>query len=125
MMLSESVRGKIVLLHSQGMSQVNISKLLKCSRCAVQKTLKRLTVTRSTIPRPRVGRKRITTAVEDRILTRTSLKNRRMSSSKLAGELSAGDGTQISSRTVRRRLNEAGLMGRKARKKPWLSEVNR
>ncbi|XP_046975380.1 uncharacterized protein LOC124541508 [Vanessa cardui] len=71
------------------------------------------------------GRKRITTDREDRKLVRESLKNRKKASSELAVELSTEVNKTISARTTRRRLQEAGLKGCKARKKPWLSDNNK
>ncbi|CAH1979621.1 unnamed protein product [Acanthoscelides obtectus] len=123
--LSIEKRGKIQVFHEQGKSQVDIAKTVKCSRRCVQYTIQRFSQTSSHKDRPRSGRKRITTDRQDRILTRESLKNRKKTSLVLAAELSEQINRPISTRTVRRRLQEVGLNGRKARKKPWLSDKNK
>lgn len=118
-------RVKIQVLHEQGKSQKEIAKIVKCSRCAVQSALKRFAETGTHANKPKSGRKRVTTSRLDRKLVRESLKDRKKTSSNLAGALSEETRTKISARTARRRLAEAGLRGCKARKKPWLSEGNK
>lgn len=120
--LSIEKRVRIQILHEQGKSQVEISKLVKCSRCAVQSAIKRFTETGSHVNRTKTGRKRATTRRQDRKLVRESLRNRKKTSSELAAALSEEVRQPISARTARRRLAEAGLKGCKARKKPWLSD---
>lgn len=123
--LSDEERSRILFLHEQGKSQVEIAKTLKCSRCAVQSAIKRFKDTGSHVDKKRTGRKRLTSKREDRNLIRESLKNRKKTSFELAAGLSDQIGRTISARTTRRRLGEAGLKGCKARKKPWLSEKNK
>lgn len=123
--LSEHQRKLIVFLRTQGENQKEIAKTTKCSRCAVQTTIKRFEETNSYSNRKRTGRKRATTNREDRKLIRESLKNRRKTSSELAAVFREETGTSVSARTVRRRLVQNGLKGCKARKKPLLSEKNK
>uniref|UniRef100_A0A2A4K090 Transposase Tc1-like domain-containing protein n=1 Tax=Heliothis virescens TaxID=7102 RepID=A0A2A4K090_HELVI len=123
--LSLEKRVQIQLLHEQGKSQVDISKTVKCSRRSVQYAIQRFSATGSHQNRPRTGRKRITTDRQDRQLLRESLRNRKKTSSELAAEFSEQMKKTISARTTRRRLQEAGLKGCKARKKPWLSDSNK
>lgn len=118
-------RVQIQLLHEQGKSQVEIAKTLKCSRQSVQYAIERFSATGSHTNRHRTGRKRITTDREVRMLVRESFKNRRKTASDLTAELSAEIKRPISARATRRRLQEAGLKGCKARKKPWLSDNNK
>lgn len=117
-------RSRIEFLHEEGKSQREIARIVKCSRGAVEHTLKRFAVTGSHENRPKSGRKKVTSLREDRDLIRSSLRNRKKTSSELAAAASEVTGRQISARTVRRRLLEAGLKGCKARKKPWLSKKN-
>ncbi|EZA62155.1 hypothetical protein X777_03762 [Ooceraea biroi] len=84
--LSEGERAQIVLLHSLNMSQVKITKQMKCSRYAVQLTLKRFKETGTYANKPRSGRNRVTLEREDRLLIRDSLRNRRKTSVKLASD---------------------------------------
>lgn len=71
--LTIAQRSQIVLLSSEGNSQVQISKKMKCSRCAVQTTLKRFKDTGTYENRTKSGRKRRTTARTDRFLERMAL----------------------------------------------------
>lgn len=102
-----------------------MSRKIKCSRCAVQTSLKRYMETRSYQNRPKTGRNRNTTPRQDRLLQRMCLRNRKLGSKDLAKELNQSLGISISAVTVRRRLGEFGLRGSKPRNKPWLSEVNK
>lgn len=123
--LTQGERAQIVLLHSQRKTITAIAKKIKCSRCAVRTTIKRYQETGSFSNRPRSGRKRITTAREDRELQRISLRDRRKSSKQLASELLLQHRIAVSAQTVRRRLVNVGLRGRKARHKPRLSETHK
>lgn len=122
--LTLTQRAQIIDLNRQGKSQIKIAQIIKCSRCAVQTTIKRFAETNTLESRPRRGSKRKTTPRLDRKLVSISLRNRKKTSSELASELETEDNVKISSSTVRRRLLEAGLHGCKARKKPLLSVKN-
>ena len=123
--LSEFERGQIIAHHNDGLSQRKIAEKMKCSRCAVQTTLKRFMATKDVKTAQRSGRKKCTTSCEDRSLIRQSLRNRRKTSSELAAEFNEETDAKISARTVRRRLVDHGLRGCKARKKPFISETNK
>lgn len=118
-------RGQITLLYKEGFSISAISKKIKCSRCAVRVTLKRFEETGKYTNRPKSGRKRHTTIREDRVLVHAALRNRRKSSKELRSDMYEQHNINISAQTVRRRLTEAGLYGRKARRKPLLSEKHK
>ena len=118
--LSIKKRARIQILHEQGKFQVQISKLVKCSRCAVQSAIKRFTETESHVKMTKTGRKRVTIKRQDRKLVRKSIRNRKKTSFELAAALSEEVGQPISARTATRRLAEASLTRCKARKKPWL-----
>jgi len=91
----------------------------------VRYTINRYKKTESHENLKRSGRKRITSAREGRQLVRTSLKNRKKTSFELTADLFGSTEKKVSARTVRRRLQNAGLKGCKARKKPWLSDKNK
>lgn len=122
--ITPQTREIIARLSRRGMSQVEIANLLKLSRCAIQNALKIVKETKKYDSRPRKPRKRKTTPREDRSLVVMSLKNRRLGSKELTGRFNEQFNKNISPRTIRRRLNKAGLRGCKARKKPWLSPKN-
>lgn len=119
--LTEVERGQIVLLRSQSKTLAAIARIMKCSRCAVRTTLKRYEGSGTLTNRPKSGRKRLTTAREDRHIERIAIRERTKSSRDLSSELLERHGVCISARTVRRRLVESGLHGRIARRKPRLT----
>ena len=122
--LSEIKRAQIVALFGEGYSQAEIARKMECSKKGFKQQLKG-TRKQSFKNRKGQGCKKSTTAREDRSLKRASLADRRKSSSELAAELREGANKNISVRTVRRRLLEVGLKGRKVRKKPYLSQANK
>ena len=67
----------------------------------------------------RVGRKKITSQHDDRVMVRAIMKNRRKSSKDIADDLNEA-GVRVRSRTVRRRLWQADLKAKTPRKKPFL-----
>lgn len=123
--LSEALRGQIILLHKQGLSQVKIAKTIKCSRCAVQTTINRYLRTGMYHNLPKSGRKRVTSAREDRMIERIALRNRHKSAVTIAAEVRAQRNAPLSVHTVRRRLSAANLRARKPRHKPLLTELHR
>ena len=123
--LSYENRVKIAVLREEGYSLGVIASKVKCSRSCVSKTLARLKETESLKDRKRSGRPRISSSREDRALARISLHDRRLTSSHLKREWQETSGVQCSARTVRRRLDEVGLHGRVARRKPLLTDRHR
>ena len=69
----------------------------------------------------RSGRKRSTSAREDRLLERLALTDRKATTRRLQGRLSAACGKSLSRRTITRRLREKGIWARRPRKKPQLN----
>ena len=114
--LSHDDRVKIVILREEGYSMEAIASRMKCSHSAVSKTLKRVRESESVNYRPRSGCPRLSLARENRELVRISLRDRRLTSTQLKREWSETSQVSSSSRTVRRRLDDAGLYGRVARK---------
>ncbi|XP_053999879.1 transposable element Tcb2 transposase [Hylaeus anthracinus] len=73
---------------------------------------------------PKSGRLRETTPKMDRQIHRLSEKDRFRSANNIAAEINYKNDTQISVRTVRKRLGDFNLRGRKPPKKPLLSSRN-
>ncbi len=69
----------------------------------------------------RSGRKRSTSARKDRLLERLALTDRKATTRRLQGRLSAACGKSLSRRTITRRLREKGICARRPRKKPQLN----
>ena len=73
--------------------------------------------------RPRSGKPKLS-ALQDRMLVRLSVRNRRLTSTQLKREWEEITIVSTSARTVRRRLDDTGMYGNVTRKKPPLTEQN-
>ncbi|KAF2889900.1 hypothetical protein ILUMI_16273 [Ignelater luminosus] len=71
--------------------------------------------------RPEQERKRSTDARDDCFVRQSAFRNKTVTGTMLKDELAIARNVMISSRTVRRRLNEAGLSSRRSAKKPLLT----
>ena len=74
--------------------------------------------------RPRSGKPKLS-APQGRMLVRLSVRNRRLTSTQLKREWEEITTVSTSARTVRRRLDNAGMYGKVAIKKPLLTEQHR
>jgi transposase len=112
--LSENCRLQIITLKQHANKSVrDIAALLNVSKSAVGRVIKSHQVTGTHQSQKfKCGRKRKTSLIDDRMLVRLSKKNPLASSSDLKSELSSR-GVQLSDRTVRYRLVEAGRIARR------------
>jgi transposase len=106
-------------------SQRKIAQELEMPRSSVQSILRYYRINGHTIVAPRSGRPRATTARHDRAIVRTVEANRFLSSGQLAAQISKKIGKEVSQQLVCNHLNDTGLNGRFARKKPYLSKLHR
>lgn len=121
--LSPRKKGQIrALLENTTLSQREIARKLLVSQSVVSKIKTKINFGDSTSPRRRgrCGRKRLTSVQTDRWLVRHSLRNRQMSSRRLAQTL-LDRNIQVSPVTVRRRLFAAGLKAYRPVNKPRLT----
>ena len=102
-----------------------IAMKLKISYNAVYYSLHRTAQTGSNLNRKRSGRPRCTTEQEDKYIRVSSLRNRCLTSPQLAASLNSTCKTEVSTSTVKRQLRDAGLLGRVAKKKPYLRLANK
>ena len=123
--LSEGVRGQIIALSNEGLSQRKIAEKLGVSKGGVQRTLERFKETKSYATKRRSGRPRCTSSQEDRFIKITSLHNRTASADNIKSVINNTREKPISKTTVRKRLTESGLSGRVAVSKPLLRAQNK
>ena len=102
----------ILVLRNEGYSMWEIAKKLNISYNAVYDSLHRTEKTVSKQNRKRSGRPRCTTEQEDKYIRVSSLRNWRLTSLQLAASLNSTCKTPVSKSTVKRRLRDAGLLGR-------------
>ncbi|MBN3281274.1 BIG1 protein, partial [Polyodon spathula] len=70
-----------------------------------------------------LGRPRVNSESDNRLIRVTSLRNRRLTAPEIKAQLNASRSTDVSTSTVQRRLREAGLTGRIAAKKLLLKKL--
>jgi transposase len=128
MQLSIQQRWEIIVLHFHRLGPKlpirTIAKELKYSTNTVEIWINRYKKTGDIQDEERQGRKRKTSEAEDLDIT-TMTKRLRSSSSAKISTLISKQGINISSATVRRRLNEQGLHKLQPLKKPLLSDTHR
>lgn len=118
-------RSNIVILNKIGKTYNEIAKILKISKGAISKTLKRYRETGKNSNRKGAGRPRKTSKrVDEKILTISSA-NRFDTAPKIRSKINEQLPNPISISTVQRRLREKGMMGRVAAKKPLLRAMNK
>ena len=121
MELSPKKRAVVVALSKSGIKQTEIAAEVGVIQSCVSKLLRNFRDTGTPTKRQRSGRPKKTTCQTDRQIARQSLRNRQPTSTDIRNQLSL----PVSSRTVRRRLVKAGLVARRPRKKPLLTESMR
>ena len=119
--LTEVQRARIVLLNQEGYSERQISKAKKCSKTTVLNALAKFKNSGSYSDNKRSGRPQKTTARDDRLIRRVAVHSPRSSFKKMRSALLA-HGTDVSCKTVKRRLTkDFGLKAFKPAKKPRLT----
>lgn len=120
--LTESDKCKILTLHKEKFSTRDIARIVKYSQSAVVKFLKKYAQTGQISRKKGTGPQRKTTIREDQVIKRISLKNRFKTAVHIKSEIENYNEIKISVETVRRRLRENNLKGRKPAKKPFLNK---
>ena len=119
------LREIIIRKHIQEKKTVRqIAAELGCSKTKVHNALLHFGRIGTTQNALRKRRARKTTAKDDRRIVRAIKKNPFLTAKKIRDGLLMQMDSQVSDRTIRRRLCEAGLNGRIARKKPHVSKKN-
>ena len=117
--LSEDLRISIVRNHESGKGYKTIAKELKVPLGTVKTLIRKWKMSNSVKPKPRDGRPRKLSAKSVRRIVREVVQQPQTTASDLQESLREG-GIQVSTSTIRRELNNSGLYGRVARKKPLL-----
>lgn len=119
--ISVDIRKLIVKKHKEGFSKREIGREYSVSEAGVRKIVKKFEELGSVTDRTGRGRKRKTTASDDRMISREAAKNS-FSTSRVIRE---NANLNISDRTVRRRLQEMGYKSGFAQRRPLIRPVNR
>lgn len=120
--LDEVQCGGIVTSKRLGLSIKKIMKVYKKSRSAIFKVLRKYKLDKVLGRADGSGRKRKTTAQQDRRIMREVRKDRKVTGEEIRASL----GLNVSDKTIRRRISESGeFKSYWATKKPFINEVNR
>ena len=118
-------RQKIVDLFKMGRKKSFIAKFLNISKSAVTKIIRKYDSRNDLRNAPNLGTRRKTSPRMDKTTLRISNINPRKTSTQIRNEILEQFGVNVTSRTIRKRLLDAGLFGRVDVKKPLLSKKNR
>ena len=114
----------MVKLHQEKHTIREISEKVKRSKSVVGRVVKSYNDTGQIVSAFKTGRPRKTSAREDRIMQRMSLKERFKSCTEIKRVMNSTPFVNMSRETVSRRLQEIGLFNRTPRKKPLVSSKN-
>lgn len=99
-----------------------IGNIFKIDKSVVRRIIKRFQHRGTVSPAKKSGRPKKTTAHQDHLLKRISTSNPQLTANQVK---KAADVVTVHDRTIRRRLNNFGLFGRRPAKKPLISVKNR
>jgi hypothetical protein len=123
--LSEGERGRAYGMREKGATFEEIAATLKCDESTVRCIVKKYDKEKTFRDLPKSGRSRKTSPREDRNLKFNSLQNRRLTGKAIALKIAPNfTKKRVSVNTIKGRLQEVGLNGRVARRKPWLTKAN-
>ena len=126
--LSNLNRSRAMGMVEAGRSYQQIANHLHVAKRTVVRLVQRYRATDSVKDRPRSGRPKCTTVVEDRRIRLLSLQQRTRPATVIRDVIRADrqhDQQGLCSQTVRNRLHEFGLKSRKAAQKPTLAQHHR
>ncbi|CAI2333389.1 unnamed protein product [Caenorhabditis sp. 36 PRJEB53466] len=123
--ISQDIRKAIVIGFRSGCSKDVLAQQFTCSKRAIENVLKQFRDEGALVERKSPGRPRITSKNVDRNIVRASREDPQRSSTDIQMIVKSPNEVTPSLRTVRRRLQHAGLHGRRPAKKPSISKKNR
>ena len=122
---SNDIKNAVIAALQCGTSQAEVARSFKLSRQLVSAWNKAYNKRKSVENKPRSGRPKKTTSKEDRLIKKLSTSDVRKSAVQIKNELQENYDLAIHVSTVKRRLKEFGLHGRRPTKKPLISAKNR
>src|SRR6185436_7383414 len=123
--LTEFERGKIVDLHIGKFSVRKIAKILNHPPSTVGEIIKKYNELGLTSTLPRSGRPKILSERDNRQLIKITKNNRNKTLKEITDDFNTITNKPVSSRTIQRTLHQQGYSGHAAKKKPFISEINR
>jgi len=122
---SDFERGMIIGLHKGEHSPTDISRIVQIPRTTINSIIKKYEIEGATSPDPRPGRPPLLKDIDERHFIRTTKANNHDSLEQITQKFNELDLVHISTSTARRVLHKNDYYGRVAKRKPFVSEVNR
>lgn len=107
--LSVAQVSRAVTLIENGYSYKEVAETLRVSKSVIHRIVKRYRETGEYTRRAGQGRKRVTSARDDRFMVSSVLRNRTLTSSEVKTTLQEVRQVTVSTKTIRRRIKEAGI----------------
>ncbi|CAD6199138.1 unnamed protein product [Caenorhabditis auriculariae] len=123
--LTDNDKRAIVVSRQNGLTMMTLAGMFGVTEACISQFLKRQKAQDGSTKSQRTGRPRVTDLNDDRNILKTSRTNPRLTALAIRREVFLNSPTPPSVSTVKRRLNAAGIMGRRPVKKPLISEKNR
>lgn len=122
---TEEERQIAVKRFRKGESFKTIAEILNRPISTVKSIIYRFSQSNSYRNKPRRGRPSVLTPADKRQIVRKVKRNPKLSAPRIRSEVENEIGKHVTAQTIRNVLHEAGLNGRTARRKPYISKVNR
>ncbi|CAD6189904.1 unnamed protein product [Caenorhabditis auriculariae] len=123
--LTDNDKRAIVVGRQNGLTMMTLAGMFGVTEAGISQFLKRQKAQDGSTNSQRTGRPRVTDRNDDRNILKTSRTNPRLIAPAIRREVFLNSPSPPSVSTVKRRLNAAGIMGRRPVKKPLISEKNR
>ncbi|CAD6196836.1 unnamed protein product [Caenorhabditis auriculariae] len=123
--LTDNDKRAIVVGRQNRLTMMTLAGMFGVTEAGISQFLKRQKAQDGSTNSQRTGRPRVTDRNDDRNILKTSRTNPRLTAPAIRREVFLNSPSPPSVSTVKRRLNAAGIMGRRPVKKPLISEKNR
>ncbi|CAD6196260.1 unnamed protein product [Caenorhabditis auriculariae] len=123
--LTDNDKRAIVVGRQNGLTMMTLAGMFGVTEACISQFLKRWKAQDGTVKSQRTERPRVIDRNGDRNILKTPRTNPRLTAPAIRREVFLNSPSPPSVSTVKRRLNAAGIMGRRAVKKPLISEKNR
>ncbi|CAD6192271.1 unnamed protein product [Caenorhabditis auriculariae] len=123
--LTDNDKRAIVVGRQNGLTMMTLAGMFGVTEACISQFLKRWKAQDGSTKSQHTGRPRVTDRNDDRNILKTSRTDPRLTAPAIRREVCLNSPSPPSFSTVKRRLNAAGIMGRRSVKKPLISEKNR
>lgn len=122
--LTDEQKIRVLILRERGLSYEKIAKDIGSTNATVCRLIQKYEKTKTIARKPGSGRPRKTTEATDRLILRQVKADPRLTVREIKENLN-NVGIDLSETTIRKRIWESGLSGRRSRKVPLISPANR